>query len=1517
MATLFLLILFLISKLNARVRFHTCLLPLLMKKYFPLCLFIGLSIFANGQKNEAHQLVRKNGQAIGLSVEQLNNSIITDSYYNSFAGTTMIYLQQAHLGLPVYNQIKVLSFKDGRPVSVSGEFRHLGKGLEQDKAIPAIQPEDAIQVALAAKKTYSNGPLVKRKVHGEGVKFDVGKLNVAIENITAELMWVPTAQGEVKLAWQVYFVPAKESDYWLIRVDANKNTILDESNLTVYCSFDGPYESHQNRCASLDTKINLPLAVTGSNLVQTANYLVIPFPAESPLHPGGTPAMQTNPWTMAPGNATTLGWHNDGNTDFITTRGNNVYAQEDRDNNNNTFGLTGTSTTSPDPLNFNFTPDFTIAPTQTSPTENQQFYITNLFYWNNIVHDLTYLYGFDEAAGNFQQNNLARGGLGNDYVIADAQDAGGTNNANFSTPADGSRPRMQMFLWSGSPQKDGDADNGIIVHEYGHGISNRLTGGPSTASCLQNGEQMGEGWSDYYSLMYTQNWGASTLTTGFTTPRGIGTYVSNQLPTGTGIRSQPYCTNFNVNNRVYATSISTSAHSRGEIWCATLWDMTWNIINQVGSINSNIFNPSAGGGNSIALKLVTEGMKLQPCSPGFISGRDAILQADQILFGGLYSCAIKEAFRRRGMGSQASQGSSGSVTDQIPDFGEGGTLTLSQNGMTEVQEGQNIMYTNTITSACNVLSAYTLRDTLPLNVTYVSGGSYNSSNRVVSFPVSQVAGATQNFFFTVNVNTGSYFAPITLLDEKVLTQSLPSPSWTTSATPSSNPWSVSALFSVSAPYSFFVENLVLAGDQKLELVNNIALPAASSPRLNFSHRFNTEDGWDGGVVEISTNGGSSWVDLGSRMVIGGYNGTLGAAPTNALTNRSAFTGTISSFMQTSVNLNDFAGQNVKIRFRFGSDDNTAAPSGTPGWFVDNILVSVNPVVNMRAGLYNGSNVRVARADTVTVITQGSGCTGITVTSQPVHVNTCAGNNASFGITAVGTGASYQWQVSTDGGTTWLNIAGAINENLILNSINAAMNGHQYRVIVSNACPSTIISSAAMLTVSSLASFTSQPSSVGGCPGNTVSFTGTASGSNLTYQWQISTDGGTFFTDIPGATNNNYTTPVLTAAMNGYTYRLMAFSCGPNGVTSNMATVSVLSPLSVTLQPENATTCAGNNSSFPTAGSGTAVTYQWQVSSDNGISYTNIPGEVGAVLTINNVNLSQHGFIYRAALSSTCGNQNTSGATLQVDSPVTISRQPADVTGCDGLAISYSVSSAGMVNSFQWQVSSNGGAYTNLSNSVLYSGVNTSVLQITGITASMNGQRYRAIVAGRSCGEVFSNPGLLTVYPKPVIALQLQGPANLLPGIRSTISVNVAPVGDYLYQWYRNGILIPNATSGSVVVDVDNTGEHKVVITDINNCTVTSNVIQTGFAASDHIFIYPNPNKGVFQVRLFGSINDTKARIIRIYDSKGGLVYRKTYPVIATYDRMDVMMNNMAAGVYMLDLRDASEKRLAMGKVMVD
>lgn len=213
--------------------------------------------------------------------------------------------------------------------------------------------------------------------------------------------------------------------------------------------------------------------------------------------------------------------------------------------------------------------------------------------------------------------------------------------------------------WDG--YRDGTFDTAIMAHEYTHGISTRLTGGPQNSNCLNNDEQMGEGWGDYFGLLMTMKPGDQG-----TDGRGVGTYAISQPPTGVGIRPTKYSTNMSIDPATY-NSIKTAAvpHGVGYVWATMLWEMTWELIDQYG------FDPDlyhGAGGNNIAMKLVMDGMKLQPCNPGFVTGRNAILQADELNNEGANQCYIWKAFAKRGLGYSATQGSSNSVTDGVQAF---------------------------------------------------------------------------------------------------------------------------------------------------------------------------------------------------------------------------------------------------------------------------------------------------------------------------------------------------------------------------------------------------------------------------------------------------------------------------------------------------------------------------------------------------------------------------------------------------------------------------------------------------------------------------------------------------------------------------------------------------------------------------------------------------------------------------------------------------------------------------------
>jgi Fungalysin metallopeptidase (M36)/Ig-like domain CHU_C associated/Fungalysin/Thermolysin Propeptide Motif len=1415
------------------------------------------------EKVEALKLVETNMQSIGLSASDMNNLIVASTYKNKFAGTTMVYLQQTYKGISVYNQLITLAFKNDKLVSNAGNFiANIEDVANVKTGIPNVNAERAVISAISDKKLSAKEPAVEISRKNNGHKVEFGNMGVSRNNITAELMWFPNELGKpnVKLGWQVYIIQNTSSDYWLINVDATDNSIISTGNLTVYCNWDDP--AHKDNHEHITKETTQKVDVENKNLfdflktnkpnqnisnspsiVNTANYRVIPYPAESPIHPGGTPALVTNPWDLSgAGNAATLlKWHSIGATNYDITRGNNVWAQEDQNNNNGTSASQVTSSTTPDPLNFDFVPDLTVAPTQTTPVPNQQFNTTNLFYWNNIIHDLTYQYGFDELSRNFQADNLGKGGIGGDYVFADAQDGGGTNNANFSTPADGGNGRMQMYIWTAAnPDRDGDVDNGIIVHEYGHGISNRLTGNGS--SCLQNAEQMGEGWSDYYSLMYTQNWATSTLTTGFSSPRGIGTYAGNQPITGGGIRTQRYCTDFTINNRSYAASISTSPHTRGEIWCAALWDMTWGIINQVGSINSNLFNATGAGGNSIALKLVTEGMKLQPCSPGLISGRDAILQADQILYGGAYRCTILEAFRRRGMGLGASQGSSASVTDQIPSFTNGGgaNIVLLQGGITAVPEGQNINYINRVTAdACSAFTNYTITDTLPTNVTYVSGGTYNAANRVVSFTVNQAAGTTGDYNFVVNINAGTYFAPATLLTEPV-PATMPA-TWTaaTSVPAGGNLWTVSTLQTNSAPNAFFTTNEVISTDKRLELTTGIALPTGASAyhKLDFWHRFNTEDGWDGGVVEISTNGGATWSDLGPNMLTNKYNGSFGAGAGNNLSNREGFTGLIPNFINTSINLTPYAGQTAKIRFRFASDDNTAG-TGTPtGWFVDDINLTNTATISMRSSFFNPSGVRVNFSDTVTLILAPAPAAPPVIITQPANTAVCTGNNATFTAAASGGGVTYSWEVSTNAGVSWAPVVpAATTATLTLTAITTGMNNNRYRIVATNTLGSAT-SNGAILTVTVTPTAPVVITPITYCQGITAAQL-SATGTNLL--WYTAATGGTGSATAPtpsttatGSTiyyvsqsigicesprvsitvtiNPTPVAPIVITPVN-YCQNVIATALTATGTNLKWYTIAIGGTASATAPTPN-TSALGNTIYYVSQTTGicegpraaitvivaavspapivvSPVTYCQNATpialtspGINQLWYTTATGGTGSTVAPTPSTASAGSTIYYVTQNSTCGESPRASISVVVNPPAA-APTVSPISYCQGAtAVALTATGANLL----WYTAAIGGIGS--SSAPIPSTATVGTINYYVSQTLLNCEGARAAIA-----VTITSPPAITVQPLDVTTCA------------TTATFNVTATGSSLtYQWYISTdgggtyALIVGATSSSLVL----------------------------------------------------------------------------------------------------------------------
>ncbi len=623
----------------------------------------------------AKELVKTKAATDGIALSDLDQMKVSSETYSNQSGITNVYFQQTVNGIPVFNaMMNVHVTRDNKLLTYGNRFVRVDAAARMGMTSPALTPEQAVNAAMTSLGMPAAGLLEKKQMGSAPVYLTVfDKGTWALEDIKVQLVYQPMEEktektekekksqqiSGLRLAWQVEIYASDAKNYWSARVDAFTGELLDKNNYVVTCDFGntnnetcnhGLNEPHPGNAVPAYGFLNFKSV---NNPVGSNDYRVYAPPVESPNH--STPAAPADGRTLVsnPANVTAspFGWHDTNGAagaEFTTTQGNNVHAYTDIDANN--VPDAGSSPDGGANLIFDFPLDLTQAPSTYRPAA-----VTNLFYWNNYIHDFMYLYGFNEASGNFQQNNYGNGGVGNDYVQAEAQDGSGTNNANFATPPDGSKPRMQMYIGvNPTPDVDGDLDNAVIAHEYGHGISNRLTGGPANTSCLGNVEQMGEGWSDFFGFMLTMK-----PTDVGTASRGIGTYLFGQPANGPGIRPTPYSTNMAVNPSTYNT-IKTVAipHGVGYVWASMLWDLNWKMIDVYGFAD----------GYQKTMQLVMDGMKLQPCSPGFVDGRNAILAADQALYGGVNQCLIWEVFARRGLGASATQGSSNSVQDGVQAF---------------------------------------------------------------------------------------------------------------------------------------------------------------------------------------------------------------------------------------------------------------------------------------------------------------------------------------------------------------------------------------------------------------------------------------------------------------------------------------------------------------------------------------------------------------------------------------------------------------------------------------------------------------------------------------------------------------------------------------------------------------------------------------------------------------------------------------------------------------------------------
>ncbi|QQX77806.1 MULTISPECIES: T9SS-dependent M36 family metallopeptidase [Aequorivita] len=791
-----------------------------MKKILYLIIILAVNLsFGQDYSNVVKTYLQQNRTQYSLQQQDVSDISVASQSFSKSMQAYNVYVQQQHQGIKLYNSNSPFLIKDGVVVSAKLSFTP-NAAAKVNSVSPSLSAVNAISKAASWLGLPNPSNLSLLETLGDrSYVFSNG--NISQYNIPVELVYQKMDDTDsLKLAWDLSIYLMDSTHYYSVRIDALTGDLLDTDDWVVSCNFgEGSHSHNSTESILFGNKTNN----SARTIAGGAAYRVFPLPLIGPND--GEDQLLTDP---ADPMASPFGWHDiDGviGSEFTTTRGNNVLAQEDA-NGNNGNGMLADGGSG---LLFDFDYDLPRA-----PFAFREAAITNLFYMNNMMHDIMFHYGFDEESGNFQLKNYTNLGAQGDFVFADAQDGSGLNNANFATPPDGGAPRMQMYLWTapgdvlgtfmnvnsgplageylamdsnfinGTPlpttaitedlvlveddnggsstdphdgcdtilnsaeingkiavarwggcngpfkmtqieaagaiavvvvnntpadpiamlgggsnlsipcimiyqsdgeaiisalqngdtvnatlrddgsgtdpfQRDGDLDNVIIAHEYGHGISNRLTGGPSAAGCLQNQEQMGEGWSDYFGMILTMKDGDLS-----TNVRGTGTYALGEGIAGRGLRAKPYTTDFALNDFTY-DSIKTQVapHGVGSVWTTMLWDLTWDLIDEYG-FDPDIYNGT--GGNNIALQLVMDGMKLQPCSPGFVDGRDAILEADDIANGGANRCLIWRAFAKRGLGVSATQGSTDSKADgtEAFDVPPGCELGISDNGADQI-----------------------------------------------------------------------------------------------------------------------------------------------------------------------------------------------------------------------------------------------------------------------------------------------------------------------------------------------------------------------------------------------------------------------------------------------------------------------------------------------------------------------------------------------------------------------------------------------------------------------------------------------------------------------------------------------------------------------------------------------------------------------------------------------------------------------------------------------------------------
>ncbi len=612
--------------------------------------------------------------------------------------------------------------------------------------------------------------------------------------------------------------------------------------------------------------------------------------------------------------------------------------------------------------------------------------VVHAFYVTNYLHDWFYDDGFNELSRNGQVMNFARGGAGNDPLQVETMDWSGVDNANMSTPADGRSGRMQLYLFGS--WRDGALDSGVIAHEWGHFISNRLIGDGDGLSSLQAGG-LGEGWGDFHAalLLATAEDAQVATNSQWQGTYSLAPWAAMQItgnPLYYGLRRYPLSADLSknpLNFRHISDGLPLPAgvphasgglgpnaevHNTGEVWAVMLWDCYVQLLND----SRYTFEQA----RARMKRTLVAAYKATPLTPTFVEARDAVLAvaaASDLLDLNLFT----NAFARRGLGlgavaparnaqhnspltesfsvgGNAQVGAIKLLDDVTPCDGDGtldvgeqgrvtitirniGTATLTGATLT-VSSDPELMFPAGATRPIPDLGSF---DTVTIEAPVTLASSVRGA-RALNITAAVSGTSLTSDRRTVSFRVNSDVKPASGTSDDV---EAPQTLWTAASDPIYGPTRTFAPEELTSTQRVWRAPSPLS-TADLTLTSPPLHVGSRGLRLTFLHRFDFDragtEHFDGAVIELSTDDGASWTDVASALTPP-YNGTISdpqSRGTNPLKGRAAFVGqsdNYPAFVGATLDLSAQANKTLRLRFRLAGDDGVSWPAR--GWELDNLV----------------------------------------------------------------------------------------------------------------------------------------------------------------------------------------------------------------------------------------------------------------------------------------------------------------------------------------------------------------------------------------------------------------------------------------------------------------------------------------------------------------------------------------------------------------------------------------------------